>query len=69
MVMARTHDFHEVFWIPHGSGVHEWNGESPPVSPGSLAFIRPKDTHSILPQNMDLCVRNIAFQPALAFIL
>lgn len=69
MVMPHTHDFHEVFWIPHGSGVHEWNGESQPLGTGSLAFIRPRDIHALLTQDEELGIRNIAFEPATAALL
>lgn len=64
-----THDFHEVFWIASGSGRHECNGVSTPIGPGSLAFIRPSDIHSITTGAEPVCIRNIAFRARSAAVV
>jgi len=64
-----THDFHEVFWISSGTGVHELNGNPLPLSPGSLGFIRPSDAHKFSAPGGSLCIRNIAFRAQSAAII
>jgi mannose-6-phosphate isomerase-like protein (cupin superfamily) len=65
-----AHDFHEVFWISHGSGIHRLNGKPRALREGSLAFIRPDDTHSFhAARGESLCIRNIAFRPQSAAIV
>ncbi len=61
-LQLHTHDFHEVFWIANGSGIHECNGTSHSIRPGFLAFIRPSDIHNFMTNDESLCLRNIAFQ-------
>jgi len=41
------HDFAEVFWIDHGSGIHRTNNKEFPLSGGSVVFMRPTDFHAI----------------------
>lgn len=40
-----THDFYELFLVPQGSAVHVVNGQTQLLTEGSLALIRPADTH------------------------
>lgn len=40
-----THDFYELFLVPRGSAVHLVNGQTQLLTEGSLALIRPSDTH------------------------
>ncbi len=40
-------DFHELFWVDSGSGVHWVNGAIRPLEIGDLVFVRPDDLHSV----------------------
>lgn len=39
------HNFHEIFWVTAGSGVHHINGETRPLAPGQLVLVHAKDRH------------------------
>lgn len=40
------HDFHELFWIEQGKGIHWINGRSIPLRSGDLILIHASDTHA-----------------------
>ena len=40
-----THEFHELFWVEEGEGVHHINGDARPLAPGSLVLVRADDVH------------------------
>lgn len=44
-VPPHIHDFHEVFWVEDGGGVHLINGTRQPLRAGQLMLIRPRDAH------------------------
>jgi len=64
-----SHDYHEVFWVSHGSGIHLFNGESHPVRAGFLAFIRPEDTHNFITLDESMGICNISFHAATAALI
>jgi AraC family cel operon transcriptional repressor len=41
------HDFAEVFWVESGRGTHRVNGQVVQLQAGRIAFIRPRDRHSL----------------------
>lgn len=41
-----NHDFHELFWVTAGRGIHWVAGEPRPMSTGYLVLIRPEDAHT-----------------------
>lgn len=43
------HDFPEIFWINEGECIHRINGSRLELNTGDIVFIRPDDTHQILP--------------------
>jgi len=56
------HDFVELFWIDAGEGMHRINGDSMPLTPGSLILMRPSDCHGIdSSSNEGVKLTNIAF--------
>ena len=55
------HDFHEVFFVEGGRGVHTINGERRPLVSGLLAFIRDRDVHGLAADGGELRIVNIAF--------
>ena len=40
-----THDFYEIFLVDSGAGQHRLPGQSIPLRPGCVAFVRPADIH------------------------
>ncbi len=46
-VRYHDHDYHEVFWVTRGRGVHHWNGRTSTLLPGNLYLIRPADRHRV----------------------
>jgi AraC family cel operon transcriptional repressor len=69
-VSYHGHDFAEIFWIDTGRSTHQINGDSVPLGPGSLVFIRPGDCHGINPIGIgETKLTNIAFpQETVAFL-
>jgi len=59
---VHTHDFTELFWIPHGRGWHVINGERKRIEKGDLVLMRPSDAHSyIVRRGETMTLVNIAF--------
>ena len=56
-----THDFSEMVCVLQGTGTHWVNGESLPLSAGSLIWVRPRDCHTLCGQSGKLHFINIAF--------
>lgn len=57
-----THDFAELFFIEHGEGLHEVNGQRQILRKGMLVMVRPDDVHGFRnPADEDLIHVNIAF--------
>lgn len=46
-IEEHEHDFHEIFWVLSGEGVHEVNGERTRLRHGDLVWIRPRDRHRL----------------------
>ncbi|MFZ4779089.1 MAG: AraC family transcriptional regulator [Terrimicrobiaceae bacterium] len=61
-VSARhTHDFHEVFLITSGSGIHHINSSKVELSAGHLVAILPKDRHQFSShRGEELAILNVA---------
>ncbi|MCE9615890.1 MAG: AraC family transcriptional regulator [Lentisphaerae bacterium] len=55
------HDFHEVFWVEAGHGMHILNGRCEPLIPGHLVFVRAQDGHTF---EGDSTIVNVAFATA-----
>ncbi|MFA7345864.1 MAG: helix-turn-helix domain-containing protein [Terrimicrobiaceae bacterium] len=66
---VHRHDFHEVFWVSNGSGVHRLNGKPHEIRRGSLAFIRPEDAHNFQVRGESMWIRNIAFRAGSAAMI
>jgi AraC-like DNA-binding protein/mannose-6-phosphate isomerase-like protein (cupin superfamily) len=60
-VNRHRHNFHELFWVTGGNGVHWINGSSRPLTPGTLTFIKASDEHTF---SGALNIINIAFPTA-----
>ena len=68
-VDVHAHDFAELFWVTHGSGRHDVNGQSRPLTPNQVVFLRPTDGHAVscTPQsefgmiNLAFPARNLGF--------
>jgi AraC family cel operon transcriptional repressor len=57
-----THDFHELFWVRGGQGIHSIGGQRRPLDPGMLVLIRADDAHFlVVPPNGSLRICNLAF--------
>ncbi|MBN8216144.1 MAG: helix-turn-helix domain-containing protein [Spirochaetes bacterium] len=65
---AHRHDFSEFFLVESGRGVHEVNGKRVPLEAGSLVWMRPRDLHAVLGEELRMV--NIAFdtKEVLAFL-
>ena len=60
------HDFHEVFLIEAGEGIHCVNGKDTPLRAGHVVFIRPRDSHSFRSADPGgLTVLDVSFHPEL----
>lgn len=46
-IEEHEHDFHEIFWVLSGEGVHEVNGDRTRLRHGDLVWIRPRDRHRL----------------------
>jgi AraC family cel operon transcriptional repressor len=55
------HDFHELFWVTRGAGVHLLNGRTTPLQPGRLFLVRPRDRHRVTGSDAPLRILNLAF--------
>ncbi len=58
-----SHDFHEIFWIRRGRGVHTVNGEKHALGAGTFVMVRDTDEHALSSQDGSLVVTNFAFSP------
>lgn len=56
-----THDFHELFWVEGGQGVHTINGEPRTLSPGYLILVRDHDYHNFSVQKPGQTLQFINF--------
>jgi quercetin dioxygenase-like cupin family protein len=58
------HDYAEIFWISEGNGFHLINGQTVPIKKGSLAIIRPEDSHTftLSKPNQRMVITNLAFR-------
>lgn len=63
------HDFYEIFYIPQGTVLHEYNGVFRPLSAGTLFYLRPDDIHRFIEPSSDFTLYNIAFSQHLASTL
>lgn len=45
------HEFYEMSFIVSGSGIHQLNGGSYPLAPGSLFLLTPADFHALIPDD------------------
>ena len=43
---GHDHNFHELFWIEEGEGIHRINGRTVPLQAGDLVLIRDRDVHA-----------------------
>jgi AraC family cel operon transcriptional repressor len=59
-----SHNFHEIFWVERGEGVHRINGWETVLRPGRMVLIRADDEHGF--SGGDHCLRmcNVAFSKA-----
>lgn len=58
-----THDYFEVFWVEHGSGIHHINTNKVELKPGLLTMIRSPDIHKFTSRASDpLVMVNVAFE-------
>ncbi|MFX3633845.1 MAG: helix-turn-helix domain-containing protein [Candidatus Pristimantibacillus sp.] len=65
-IEPHLHDFVEMAYIAEGRGFHSYNGIEYPISEGDVFIIEPDQIHSYrCPQNSQLLVYNILFQPSL----
>ncbi|WOO43669.1 AraC family transcriptional regulator [Rubellicoccus peritrichatus] len=61
------HDFHEVFRVEKGRGIHQINGQFHPLTEGQICFIRASDTHAFRGTSADgLTLLNISMHPDLS---
>jgi len=44
---GHRHDFHEIFWVEEGQGLHVINGQRRPLRTGLCVCIRANDAHSL----------------------
>ncbi len=59
---GHCHDFHEIFWVEDGRGIHVINGHRRDLRPGLCLCIRANDTHSLHAKpGYFLRIVNIAF--------
>ena len=59
---GHLHDFHEIFWVEEGHGIHVINGRRRTLRPGLCLCIRPDDIHSLRARpGQTLRIINIAF--------
>lgn len=55
------HDFAEIFWVEHGTGLHLINGKKVRLNQGDLLMIRPADEHNFTSKK-GLTIMNLAFR-------
>lgn len=56
------HDFHELFWVTRGEGVHLLNGQPVSLQTGRLYLVRPQDRHHVTGAvGAPLLIFNLAF--------
>lgn len=56
-----NHNYAELLWIEHGSGIHHINGKEVPVQEHELIMIRPEDIHTFSTKGHPMTLVNIAF--------
>lgn len=60
------HDFHEIFLIEAGEGIHHINGRDVSLRSGHVVFIRPSDCHSFRSTDQaGLTMLDVSFHPEL----
>lgn len=62
--LLHRHDFHELFLVLDGSGVHHRGAEDISLHPGHLVFVRPEDTHGFSTAEGELAFVNVAVSAA-----
>jgi AraC-like DNA-binding protein/quercetin dioxygenase-like cupin family protein len=61
------HDFSELFWVEHGSGIHGIRGQEERISAGAVRLVRPEDQHEFFTRSEGLfTIVNIAFRQEVA---
>lgn len=66
-----NHDYYEFFLIENGVATHHTHAGSMPVSPGTLCFMRPGDTHFFSAEQcsmFNLLIREELWEKLIAFI-
>ena len=58
---CHCHDFHELFWVEEGEGVHIINGERRSLVPGLLVLVRAEDVHGFTAARGHARVRFVNF--------
>jgi AraC family cel operon transcriptional repressor len=60
---AHTHDFHELFWVEDGEGMHTINDQCRSMTPGYLILVQDRDYHtfSVPRQGQSVQFINFAF--------
>lgn len=56
------HDFHELFIVKSGCGLHYFNGRPQHISKGSVFYLRAGQAHGF-DHSQDLCLTNVVFLP------
>ena len=64
-----SHNYAELLWIEHGSGIHHINGEEMPVEKNELIMIRPSDVHTFSTKGTPMTLLNIAFSQSTLTLL
>ncbi len=59
------HDFHELFWVEEGEGLHHVNGEARPLRAGDIVLVRPEDVHGLEATRAPFVFTNFAFRSAI----
>ena len=59
-----SHNYAELLWIEHGSGIHHINGQDVPLEKNELVMIRPQDKHTFSTKGQPMTLVNIAFSKA-----
>jgi len=56
------HDFHEIFWIRQGRGIHKINGQTHALGPGTFVLVRDHDEHALsCRDDKGFLITNVAF--------
>ncbi|MGR3467868.1 MAG: AraC family transcriptional regulator [Shimia sp.] len=63
---AHDHDYFELFLVEKGTIAHTINGREEELTPGTLTFIRPTDTHALSAVGESAQIINVMFAPSVA---